>query len=71
MNIPRLKDSRGNPSTTLTFVAPSVLAVMVKFLLADCFGFPAMSAGEFGAAVMLLLGPWVAREYKEKDRDAA
>ncbi len=61
-------DSRGNKSTTLSFVAASWFAVTTKFA-AGIAGYgpePYMSAGEYGAAVALILGIWLGREYTEK-----
>ncbi|MDH5185202.1 MAG: hypothetical protein OEX12_15070 [Gammaproteobacteria bacterium] len=63
----RLKDKNGEPSTTLTFVAIAFVAVLFKYLLAGVIDvLPPMSATEFGGAVMTIIAPWVAREFKEK-----
>lgn len=60
----RLKDSKGKESTTLTFVTVAFLAVLIKYLLGGIYG-PEISTGEFGAAVTLILGIWLNREWKE------
>ena len=65
----RLKDTSGKPSTTLTFVTIAFLAMLVKFVLAGAWGIPPMGVSEFGSAVMMILAPWVAREFKEKMQD--
>lgn len=62
----RIKDSKGNPSTTLTFVTSAFAVVLVKFVFAGMWLVPPMTAGEFGSAVMVIVAPWVAREFKEK-----
>lgn len=67
-------DARGNQSKTLMFVTVSWLVVVVKFTVAGInlgpLGvMPAMSAGEFGAAVALILAIWLGREWREKTKD--
>lgn len=66
-----MKDSRGAKSSTLAFVSVSWGAVTAKFLSASVTlpyvgVMPPMTAGEFGAAVALILGIWLGREYTEK-----
>jgi hypothetical protein len=66
-------DARGNQSKTLMFVTISWLVVVVKFTLAGvnlgAFGvMPMMGAGEFGAAVALILAIWLGREWTEKNK---
>jgi len=73
--LPTIKDSRGNDSHTLFFVACALIILLVRFAVA---GFklgslgpvPNMSAGEFGAAFALIMGIWTAREYKQKGIEA-
>ncbi|MDH5185406.1 MAG: hypothetical protein OEX12_16120 [Gammaproteobacteria bacterium] len=67
-----LKDSRGHPSITLTFVAISLLVVLIKFILAGLTipglgEVPAMSGVDFAAAAGAVLGIWWAREKTEKE----
>ena len=62
---------RGKESTTLLFVALSWMAVFAKFVVAGVdlgsLGImPVMGAGEFGSAVVLILAPWLGREWMEK-----
>jgi len=66
-----MRDSRGVRSKTLNFVAVSWAAVTIKFITAEINlpyigAMPPMTAGEFGAAVALILGIWLGREYTEK-----
>lgn len=68
-------DTRGNRSRTLPFVAVSWLVVTGKFAVAGitlgALGtMPPMSAAEYGAAVVTILGIWVAREWKQKSLEA-
>lgn len=65
-----MKDTRGNESTTLSFVVTAFLVVIVKFLFA---GFsimgsevPAMSGNEFAMAIGAVLAIWQYRETKSK-----
>lgn len=71
----RLKDSRGRESKTLMFVTASWGAVLLKYLVADLailgVTVPPMSTGEFGAAVALILGIWLGREWIDKGRNHA
>lgn len=70
-SIPKIRDTRGRESTTLTFVFISWLAVLIKFIIA---GFtlpvlgdmPPMTAGEFGGATTAILAVWLGREWTEK-----
>lgn len=69
--VPTLADGRGKQSTTLFFVAVSWAAVTVKFFAAGAklgaLGvMPVMGAGEYGAAVALILAIWLGRELTEK-----
>lgn len=66
-----MKDSRGAKSSTLGLVTVSWGAVTAKFVTAGVslpyVGImPPMTAGEFGAAVAMILGIWLGREYTEK-----
>lgn len=66
-----MKDTRGQTSRTLTFVAASWSVVMAKYLVAGVnlgpLGVqPPMTALEFGGAVGMILGIWLGREYTEK-----
>ena len=67
-----LKDSRGNPSTMLTFVVTGLSVVTYKFLLAGHdigYGMLAqMSAGEYATAMGVLLAAWWGREHTEKSK---
>lgn len=71
MKMPTVTDSRGRESTTLTFVAVSWAVVVLRFAVGGLsFGeygtIEATGAGEFGAAVALILGIWLGREWTEK-----
>ncbi len=64
-------DARGQQSRTLFFVAVSWFAVLVKFVVAGVsmgpLGvMPAMTASEFGGAVLMILAIWLGREWTEK-----
>lgn len=64
-------DSRGNRSTTLGFCAISFTVLLFKFALAGVHCgplgvMPPMSPGEFGAALVVVLGIWRHREYTER-----
>ena len=65
-----LKDTRGNESTTLTFVVIAFLVVVLKFLLAGLtiYGkaIPEMTGLEFAAAIGAVLSIWQYREVKSK-----
>jgi hypothetical protein len=66
-----MKDSRGNKSKTLFFVAVSWGVLVIKYALAGLSlalvgTIPPMSAGEFGAAVMMILGIWLGREVSDR-----
>jgi len=69
-----LRDQNGGLSKTLVlFVIPAFAVLLFKFAIAGMevtasVGHvlaPAMSAGEFGAAFVGIVGIWVARETKE------
>lgn len=65
-----LKDSRGRASVTLTFVAPALLAVIARFVLAEQYGFPPFSGGDFAFAFGAIGAFWWGREHTEKrDRE--
>ncbi len=69
----KMRDTRGNPSITLTFVTVSLVVVLAKFALAGLTlpgvgTVPAMTGTEFAAAAGALLGIWWAREKTEKAR---
>ncbi|WP_303909455.1 hypothetical protein [Thiohalomonas denitrificans] len=71
-----MKDSRGHPSITLTFVTVSLLVVLVKFALAGLTlpvlgDVPEMSGVDFAAAAGALLGIWWGREKTEKENPRA
>lgn len=62
-------DSRGGRSTTLTFVAVSWLVVTLAFArswLLPLAAVPPMGAGEYGTAVLMILGVWLGREATQK-----
>lgn len=64
MNIlPAIKDTRGKPSHTLFFIAVAFFAIVYKFVTGDGTDF-----GGFGTAIMLILGPYLGREWMEKNR---
>lgn len=68
----RIKDSRGSPSTTLTFVVISLGVVLVKFLFAGMTiphlgQVPPMDGINFAAAAGAILAIWYGREKTEKD----
>lgn len=69
--IPTMKDGRGCQSKTLTFVAVSWFALLVKFVIAGMTlgplgTMPTMSAIDFGSAVTAVLAIWLGREWTEK-----
>ncbi|MDH5785345.1 MAG: hypothetical protein OEZ16_07020 [Chromatiales bacterium] len=71
-----LKDSRGKPSITLTFVTVSLAVVLIKFALASLAvpglgEVPPMSGTEFAAAAGAVLGIWWGREKTEKENPHA
>jgi len=73
MKMITILDSRNKESTTLLFVAVAFVVVIIKFVLAGLslgvLGVvPAMSGGEFAMAVGAVLGVWLTREWKEKDK---
>ena len=66
-----IKDSRGKESITLSFVAVSWFALIIKFVVAGVslgsLGvMPAMGASEFGMAAAAILAIWLGREWTEK-----
>lgn len=66
------KDSRGNRSRTLPFVIVGFVAVTAKFVVAGLklplLGeAPEMSAAAYGSAVLMIVGLWVGREWKQKE----
>lgn len=66
------RDSRGNKSKTLPFVVTSFVAVTGKFLAAGLtlgpLGVaPEMGASAYGSAVLMIVGLWVGREWKQKE----
>ena len=70
----RQKDSRGRESTTLGFVVVAFWLVTLKYAfsgIAYADGKLSVSlsfagAGEYGAAVALILAIWLGREWQEK-----
>jgi len=66
MKFPFLKDSRDNPSATLTMTIPALLVVLVKYLMADIGPFPEMTGGEFALAIGAVGGIYQLREYIDK-----
>ena len=70
--LPCLHDSRGARSHTLFFVAVSWAVLIIKFAFAGLNSplgvVPDMNAGDFGLAVIGVLGIWVGREYTEKNK---
>lgn len=66
-----LKDARGKPSITLTLVVPACMILMAKYIVSGltlgAYGVqPAMTGIEFGTGFMLLLAPFLQREWTEK-----
>lgn len=66
------EDSRGNRSRTLPFVIVGFTAVTAKFVAAGLelplLGqAPEMSASAYGSAVLMIVGLWVGREWKQKE----
>ncbi len=66
-----LKDTRGKPSITLTLVVPACLLLMGKYAVAGvdlgAYGVqPTMTGIEFGTGFMMLLAPFLQREWTEK-----
>lgn len=71
INILGARDTRGQQSTTLGFVVISFTVLIVKFALGGLTlgvlgDMPVISAGEFGAALVVVLGIWRHREYTER-----
>lgn len=85
MRLFTIKDSRGEQSVTLLFVAIGWAVLVVKFALAGLaikfgtspasvieFSAPAMSATEFGLAFAGIIGIWLGREYqRQSSKDKA
>lgn len=73
--MPTITDGRGHRTTTGALVLAALVLVFAKFAFSGLELGPLttspMGAGEFGAAVMAILAPWIAREWKEKDKGAA
>lgn len=65
IRLPTVRDSQGRASHTLFFVACAYAAVLAVFIGRAWTGDP-VSLSEFGAAVMTLLAPVVAREAVKK-----
>ncbi|RTL22140.1 MAG: hypothetical protein EKK55_15015 [Rhodocyclaceae bacterium] len=65
IRLPTVRDSQGRASHTLFFVAGAYAAVLAVFIGRAWMG-EAVSLSEFGAAVMTLLAPVVAREAVKK-----
>lgn len=66
-----MNDSRGNPSRTLPFVVAAFSAATIKFLVGGMtipsLGTqPVMDVSAYGTAAMMIVGTWVAREWKQK-----
>jgi len=62
-------------STTLVLILLPFFAVLFKFIIAGLtlpgIGHaPEMGAGEFGAAIMLILAPYIAREHSVRSTNA-
>lgn len=73
--VPKMRDSRGRESVTLSYVTAGYFTLLAKFALAGLnlpyIGLmPAMGASEFGLAAAGILGIWLGREWTEK-RSAA
>jgi len=69
-----IKDSRGNPSSVLTFTAIGVISVIGKFIAAGLTlpligQVPQMSGGEFAAAFAAVVGVWVAHENNKRKQE--
>lgn len=66
-----LKDSRGNPSATLSLIFATWLVMTAKFLFSGAnipfvgTSIP-ISISEYGVAVVTMLAGWLGREYQEK-----
>ena len=61
-------DSKGRESRTLKFVSIAFSLISAAFALSwiDGDGIP---LGEYGAAVGMILAPWVGREWVKRDVD--
>lgn len=70
-----MRDSRGQPSWTLTMVVPGFFALTTKFLVGGLTFpvvglIPLMSGLDYAAAAAAILGVWVTREYNDKKLEA-
>ena len=66
-----MRDSRGQPSWTLTMVVPGFFSLTAKFLVGGLTFpvvglIPLMSGLDYAAAAAAILGVWVTREYNDK-----
>lgn len=77
--LPTIKDSRGEESVTLLFVAIGWLVLTIKFALGGLsiafgaapapvvtFAAPSIGASEYGLAFAGILGIWLGREYQAR-----
>jgi len=64
-----IKDSRGNPSTVLTFVVFGVISIIGKFLIGGHFGEPVMSGVDFAAAFASVVGVWTIHENNKRKQE--
>lgn len=69
--IPKMTDSRGRESVTLSYVTAGYFTLLAKFALAGITlpyvgPMPPMGASEFGLAAAGILGIWLGREWTEK-----
>ena len=66
-----MKDARGKQSRTLVFVSVAFAAVTLKFLVGgmELPGLgpqPEVDVSAYGSAALMIIGTWVAREWKDK-----
>lgn len=81
MKIFTFKDSSGEESTTLFFVAISWFILIIKYLLAGAtfhvgiagnfidFNFPQIGATEYGIAVAGIIGIWLGHNWINNKKD--